>query len=61
MATKQKATVQVRIYPDTHKRLKVKAARCRVSLAEMIDAESLGYDLQMAEEMSKKKNHEKNL
>lgn len=37
MATKQKATVQVRIYPKTHKRLKIKAAKCQISLAETVD------------------------
>lgn len=40
MATKQKATVQVRIYPKTHKRLKINSARLGISLAEIIDATS---------------------
>jgi predicted HicB family RNase H-like nuclease len=33
---KEQATVQVRIYPSTHKTLKVKAAKFGVTLAEYI-------------------------
>lgn len=35
--TKEKATIQVRIYPSTHKRLKIRAAKAGATIAEAID------------------------
>jgi hypothetical protein len=35
--TKQKAVHQVRLYPTTYKRLKIKAAQLGISLAELLD------------------------
>jgi len=41
MATKQTATVNIRIYPKTHKRLKIKSAKLGISLAETADWASI--------------------
>lgn len=37
----EKDTVSIRIYPKTHKRLKIKAAKLNISLAETTDVMSL--------------------
>lgn len=34
---KEDATAQLRIYPSTHKRLKIRAAEAAVSLAEIVE------------------------
>jgi predicted HicB family RNase H-like nuclease len=38
MATKKKATASVRIYPSTHKRLKLNAAQAGMSMAKYIES-----------------------
>jgi hypothetical protein len=40
--TKQQADAQVRIYPSTRKRLKVRAAQLGITVAELIDKLSRG-------------------
>lgn len=55
MVTKQKATINIRIYPKTHKRLRIKSAKLGISLALATDIVSLENRIQdQVEELQKK-------
>ena len=49
---KQKAEIQVRIYPMTHKRLKMKAAKYGHSLSEVIDnlSKAIHYPIELVKQ-----------